>query len=139
MIKHGIKFVIAFFFISAIFLTFPSNAQAVVAIKSIRSALPQGMGMNFHNFEDGKDLNFSGEQTKSTNTWVPYQTSGKQIRIQLKNEGNNEHVDGEFYLWDDNYKLQCSTPDGIKTILTFSGSHDVGITVNLNGVQANYL
>jgi hypothetical protein len=111
----------------------------VMAIKSIHSALPRGMGMNFYNFEDDKNLNFSGEGTQKTSTWVPYQTSGKQIRIQIKNENNHFHVDREFYLWDDNYKLQCSTPHGIETILTVSGSHDIGITVNLTGVQAHFL
>ncbi|WP_445249344.1 hypothetical protein [Microcoleus sp. OTE_8_concoct_300] len=109
-----------------------------MSIKSIRSALPQGMGMNFYNFEDEKELNFSGEGTKTTSTWVPYQTSGKQIRIQIKNENNNSHVDAEFYLWDDDYKLQCSTPEGIKNLLTVSGSKDIGITVNLTGVQAHF-
>lgn len=112
----------------------------VMAIKRVKSELPPSHAMTFHNFEDNKELNFSGEETHDTNTWIPYQTSGKQIRIQVRNKDNNYHVEGEYFLWDDNYKLQFSTPDGgIKTILTVSGSTDVGITVNLIGVQAYYM
>lgn len=111
----------------------------VMAIKRIKADLPSGIGMNFHNFEDGKDINFSGPGTQDTNTWIPFQTSGKQIRIQIKNEGDNGHVDAEFFLWDDSHKLQSSTFDGVKTILTVSGSKDVGITVSVTGVQAYFV
>lgn len=111
----------------------------VMAIKVVKSASPKGIGMNLHNFEDGKDINISGEGEEGTNTWVPYQTSGHQIRIQLKNEHKDFHVDSEFFLWDDNYKLQCSTHQGVQTILTVSGNTDIGIIVNLDGVQAFYL
>ena len=111
----------------------------VMAIKRIRSDLPGGIGMNFYNPEDKKDLNFSGEQTINTSTWVPYQKSGKQIKIQIKDERNNFHVDSEFYLWDDSFKLQCAMHDGIKTILTVSGDKDIGITVSVTGVQAYYV
>jgi hypothetical protein len=113
----------------------------VMAIKSIKSDLPSGLGMNFHNFDDGKDINFSGQGTTTTSTWVPYQNPAlgraKQIRIQIVNERNNQHVDSEFYLWDDNYKLVCDTPNGMDTILSVSGDRDIKITVTPTGVQAS--
>ena len=112
----------------------------VMAVRQVKSELPPSHAMTFHNFEDNNELNFSGEETHDTYTWIPYQTSGKQIRIQVRNKTNNYHVDAEFFLWDDNYKLQCSTPNnGIQTILTVSGNTDVGINVNLNSVQAYYM
>jgi len=111
----------------------------VMAIKRVESDLPPTYAMTFHNFEDNNELNFSGKETHDTNTWIPYQTSGKQISIQVRDKNNNYHVDAEFFLWDDNYKLQCSTSRGIVTIMTVSGSHDVGIIVNQMGVQAYFM
>lgn len=109
----------------------------VLAIKRVKSELLQTLAMTFHNFEDNKELNFSGDETHDINTWIPFQSSGKQIRIQIRDKNNNYHVVIEFYLWDENYKLQCSTPnDGIKTILTVTGSKDVGLNVSTTGVQA---
>lgn len=110
----------------------------VIAIKNVRCELPSGIGMNFHNFEDNYDINFSESGSTDTNTWVPFQSSGKQIKIHIKDENANFATIAEFYLWDDNYKLQCGTSDGIKTILTFSGSSDVGIIVHVSGVQAYF-
>ena len=112
----------------------------VIAIKRIKADLPGGFGMYLHNFKDGQEIALSVEEEKGINTWVPGQNEGKQIRIQIINVGNNSHVDAEFYLWDDYYKLQCSYPSGeIKTILTVSGSTDIGITVSLTGVQAHVM
>ncbi|WP_169222482.1 hypothetical protein [Brasilonema sp. UFV-L1] len=107
-----------------------------MAIKRVNSNLLPTFAMTFHNFEDNKELNFSGVETHDTNTWVPFQSSGKQIKIQIRDKSNNYAVMNEFYLWDENYKLQCSMQDGVKTILTVTGSRDVGLNVSTSGVQA---
>jgi hypothetical protein len=111
----------------------------VMAIKSITSALSDGIGMGVYNSEDKQNLNFSGNMTMDVNTWVPYQNTGKHIYIQVKDEKANFKVISEFYLWDNDYKLICSAPDGLKTILTVSGNQDIGITVTVSGVQAHFV
>jgi hypothetical protein len=107
----------------------------VIAIKHVKTELPQGMTMYFHNPEDGKELNLRDSEEQDTNTWVPFQAKKKQIKIELKN-GNT--VLDTFLLWDDDYKLQCSHPSkGVINLLTVSGSGDVGLTVKPEGLQAH--
>ena len=106
----------------------------VIAIKKVQVSLPLGAGVNFHNDGDGKDLNFGNSEEQDTNTWVPYQVDGKQIKIQIKQDNT---VLDTYYLWDDDYKLQCSGSKGMTTLITVSGSADVNISVTSGGIQAN--
>ena len=106
----------------------------VIAVKNVRSQVPEGLTMEFLNNEDGKHITINGPGERGINTWVPFQSSGKQIKIRI-HQGSNPIV--EYYVWDDNYKLQCSGPDGMVTILTVSGSADVELLVNVVGIQAS--
>lgn len=110
----------------------------VMAIKYIKCDLPHGFGMNFYNFEDKKNIDLSEQQEITTNTWVPYGGSKEHIRIQIKNVNNNYHVDSEFFLYDDYFKLVMSYSGGMNTLLTVSGDRDIGITVTATGVQAYF-